>query len=89
MIAAIKCASSKRILLSFAAASVLMLFAAGGSAASDLSLAGAGTSSGVQAQEMLLPPAETEAEILPHDEMLTVLGSHSTLTNEQVAGEYE
>lgn len=28
-------------------------------------------------------------EILPDDEMLTVLGSHSTLTNEQVAGEYE
>ena len=29
------------------------------------------------------------SEILPDDEMLTVMGSHSTLTNEQVAGEYE
>jgi hypothetical protein len=29
------------------------------------------------------------AEILPDEEMLTVMGSHSTLTNEQVAGEYE
>ena len=91
MIAAIKRVSAKRILLCCMAASVFMLSAAGRSAASDLSLAGAGSSEspGVQAQEPLLPPAETEAEILPHDEMLTVLGSHSTLTNEQVAGEYE
>ncbi len=46
--------------------------------ASDFSLAGAAS--------------ETEApydEILPADEMLTVLGSGSILTNEMVAGEYE
>ena len=29
------------------------------------------------------------SEILPDDEMLTVMGSHSTLTNELVAGEYD
>ena len=50
--------------------------------ASDLSLAGAGSvDSGSK---------ETEwNEILPKDEMLTILGSHSILTNEMVAEEYE
>lgn len=32
---------------------------------------------------------QSGAEILPDDEMLTVMGSGSTLTNEMVAGEYE
>ena len=60
-----------------------------GTSASDSGSGGAESS----AEAMATPPAGTftgnGSEILPDDEMLTVMGSHSTLTNEQVAGEYE
>ena len=54
-----------------------------------------GTSSGAGGSEAGSPPPGTfvssgsGSEILPDDQMVTILGSHSTLTDEQVAGEYE
>ncbi len=57
---------------------------------------GQGTASGTASgSDSAAPPPGTfisfgdRTEILPDDEMLSILGSHSTLTNEQVAGEYE
>jgi hypothetical protein len=74
------------------------------SASSGYSLAGAGADESFsqtaakdgaasgQETELTPPPATfigSGSEILPDDEMITVMGSHSTLTNELVAGEYE
>ena len=66
--------------------------AGSGSEASSGQGAASGTASG---SDSAAPPPGTfisfgdRTEILPDDEMLSILGSHSTLTNEQVAGEYE
>ena len=63
--------------------------------ASEYALAGAGSEENTGAQDKSGTPPEpgtfsgSGSEILPDDEMLTVMGSHSTLTNELVAGEYE
>lgn len=56
---------------------------AGAESADDASDAGGTVSKGSHGFE------SSEPELLSADEMVTVLGSHSTLTNELVAGEYE
>ena len=59
--------------------------------ASDMALAGAGSAEDAAGTE----PEDAsslntgETELLPADEMVTILGAHSYLTNEMVAGEYE
>ena len=59
--------------------------------ASDMALAGAGSAEDAAGaeQEDASSLNTGETELLPADEMVTILGSHSYLTNEMVAGEYE
>ena len=59
--------------------------------ASDMALAGAGSAedAGGAEQEDASSLNTGETELLPADEMVTILGAHSYLTNEMVAGEYE
>ena len=59
--------------------------------ASDMALAGAGSAEDAAGagQEDASSLNTGETELLPADEMVTILGAHSYLTNEMVAGEYE
>lgn len=66
---------------------------AGAGADESMSRAASGDAAGAEQDTERTPPPATfigsDAEILPDDEMITVMGSHSTLTDELVAGEYE
>ncbi len=59
--------------------------------ASDMALAGAGSAEDAAGagQEDASSLNTGETELLPADEMVTILGAHSYLTNKMVAGEYE